>query len=119
MPVLLSQEPLFEKPYPYTTIEMVSIPGPIPQDFHSFLFQIEIPYTAPVSVLKVLFGALKPSTEANSSYVLDIAMFSPLEHVPDVDHVANWLDIAHERIENVFNASFTEKTHREVFKEKR
>lgn len=95
------------------------IPGPIPQDFHSFLFQIEIPYTAPVSVLKMLFGTLQPSTEANSSYVLDIAMFSPLEHVPDVDHVANWLDIAHERIENVFNASFTEKTHREVFKEKR
>src|SRR5207248_919515 len=109
---------------PYEDVELEDyfsvlpqIPNPIPQIFPSFLLQVDIPYAVPKSGLRIIFGTIKPEISANLAYAMDLAMYSVNDAVPTTEQVAEWLDIAHGRIEAAFDAAFTKKTHREIFKE--
>jgi len=91
------------------------IPNPIPQVFPTFLVNVEIPYSSPVSGLKITFGTVVPRVSGNLAYVLDLNMLSSSDAIPSSNQILNWLDIVHDRIEVAFNASFTAKTHLEIF----
>lgn len=96
---------------------MPQVPQPIPQVFPAFLLHIDIPYDSPVSGLRIIFGTVVPRTTEDFAYVLDFNMFSANNAVPSNDHISDWLEIAHERIEVAFDASFTERAHHELFGE--
>ncbi|BCL81874.1 TIGR04255 family protein [Ktedonobacteria bacterium brp13] len=93
------------------------VPAPIPQIFPSFLLNVDIPYTSPSSALRITFGTIIPKLENSSAYVLDLNMYSLSDAIPSDAHIIDWLEAAHEHIEEAFTASFTEKTHSEIFGE--
>jgi uncharacterized protein (TIGR04255 family) len=93
------------------------VPTPVPQRFSSFLMNVDIPDDSATNVLKVVFGTVVPKTEGNVAYVLGLNVFN-ISDIPSSDnHIEDWLEIAHERIEVTFNASFTDRTHQEIFGE--
>lgn len=100
---------------------MPRVPEPVPQIFQTFLAQIEIPYGAnpqlPESSLRITFGTALPEQEGHFAFILDLDMFSPDIAPPSIAGVPRWLDTAHERIEQAFDAAFTEKVHTELFEE--
>lgn len=96
---------------------MPQVPQPIPQVFPSFLLNVDIPYSSPASGLRIIFGTVVPKTLGTFAYLLDLNMLCANDSVPSNDHVLEWLETAHERIEVAFDASFTEKTHCEIFGE--
>ncbi len=109
---------------PYADVEledyfrvMPQIPQPIPQIFPAFLLNVDIPYESPVSGLRIIFGTVVPKKLGDFAYVLDLNMYSTNDSVPTNEHVSDWLEIAHERIEVAFDASFTERAHYELFRE--
>lgn len=109
---------------PYTKMELEDyfhvlphVPHPIPQIFPSFLLNVDVPYDSPISGLRITFGTVVPKTLGNFAYVLDLHMFSTNDAIPAIDQIADWLESAHERIEVVFDASFTDKTRSEIFEE--
>ena len=111
-----------EPPYPDVELEdyfrvMPQIPQPIPQIFPAFLLNVDIPYESPVSGLRIIFGTVVPKMQGNFAYVLDLNMYSTNDSLPSNEEVSGWLEIAHERIEIAFDASFTERAHCELFGE--
>ena len=109
---------------PYEDVELEDyfcvlpkVPHPVPQVFPSFLLQVDIPYSSAQSVLRIVFGALVPGESANLAYALDVDMYSLDNAVPKIDQISDWLETAHNNIETAFDVAFTERTHREIFKE--
>lgn len=93
------------------------VPSPIPQDFSSFLFNVEVAYNSPESGLRIIFGTVLSENVNHTVYVLDLDMFSSEQAIPSGNQVAEWLEITHERIEVVFDAAFTDRTRCEIFEE--
>lgn len=93
------------------------VPKPIPQIFPSFLLNVEVPYDSPRSNLRITFGTIVPRTPNNYAYLLDIDLSSINDTIPSSSEVSYWLEVAHGRIEDAFNAAFTDKTHFEIFEE--
>ncbi len=100
------------RPYPH-------IPDPIPQIFQGFLFNVDIPYNALQTGLRLTFATVVPEREAKLAYILDLAMYSANHAVPSTDTVPDWLESSHKHLEDAFEAAFTEKTHCEIFEEVR
>jgi len=100
---------------------MPRVPEPIPQIFQTFLTQVQIPYGAnleqPERYLRITFGTALPEQPEHFAFALDMDMFTPDGAVPSLADVLNWLQTAHEQVEQAFDAAFTEKTHKEVFEE--
>lgn len=96
---------------------MPQIPRPIPQIFPAFLLNVDIPYESLLTGLRITFGTVVPKSPGNFAYVLDLSMYSTKGSVPANELVSDWLEVAHERIEVAFDASFTERAHKELFRE--
>jgi len=92
------------------------IPEDLPQIQESFLTRVEFPYGSGNEKLILTLATIIPSRPNTLSLVLDIdyAMVKP-EHI-SLDAVPEWLDKAHERVENAFEASVTDKA-RSLFEE--
>jgi uncharacterized protein (TIGR04255 family) len=93
------------------------VPEPIPQTFPSFVLHVDIAYENPSSALRFIFGSAPSEPPEKLTFMLDLDMFGIGENVPSMEQLANWIEVAHERIEAAFDASFTEKTHKEIFVE--
>jgi uncharacterized protein (TIGR04255 family) len=96
---------------------MPQVPKSIPQDLESFLLQIEVPYNDPVGHLRLMFGTAPPATAENLTFMLDLDFYTLADKCPPIDMADEWIEAAHSRVEEAFDASFTEKTHKEVFEE--
>jgi uncharacterized protein (TIGR04255 family) len=102
---------------------MPHVPDPIPQVFQSFLTQLLIPYGEnleggpPESWLRLAFASVDPTTPNQFAVVLDVEVFSEDKTVPEIDGVADWIEVAHSRLEDAFEAAFTDKTRKDIFKE--
>lgn len=110
--------------FPFTDIDLKEyfqvlphIPEPIPQNFSSFLFNVELPYESPSSKLRVIFGSVVPENDNKLAFVLDLNMAGSNNIVISTQQISEWLETIHERIEAAFDAAFTDKTHFEIFKE--
>ena len=90
----------------------------LPQDFGTFVVGIQVPYEESRDVLNLQLASLpRASTSSDNAAVvlsLDYVLLKPGE-VP-LDEVFNWIETAHGHIEDVFEASISEKL-RELFKE--
>lgn len=97
------------------------VPKTIPQVFQSFLSQVLIlvgnDHQNPESRLRLAFGTVAPEKPDTFAFLLDLETFSEGEKAPDVNNVLGWLDAAHDRVEDAFDAAFTAKTHTEIFGE--
>lgn len=93
------------------------VPEPIPQTFPSFMFHVDVAHEKPFSVLRFIFGSAPSESPENLTFMLDLDMFGIGENAPSLEQLTNWIEVAHDRIEAAFDASFTEKTHREIFAE--
>ncbi len=93
------------------------VPRSIPQDLQSFLLQIEVPYNDPSGRLRLIFGTAPAETSGNLAFMLDLDFYVFADGSPPIDMAGEWIDRAHTRVEEAFDASFTEKTHKEIFGE--
>ena len=93
------------------------VPNPIPQIFPTFLLNVDVPYHTLQSVLRIVFGTVIPEGQAQLAYLLDLSMLSSIVAISSMDEVPDWLEGAHKYIEEAFDASFTERTHQEIFEE--
>jgi len=87
-----------------------SIPKELPQIHNSFLTKVEFPFEDSNEMLILTLGSKIPSKPNIVSLVLDIdyVMIKP-EYI-FLDAIDSWLDKAHERVENAFESSITDKT---------
>lgn len=92
------------------------VPDNLPEPLGSFLTRIEFPYEKGKENLILSLGSIIPQKPDNTSLVLDLdyAMVSP-EYI-SFDNISEWLEKAHERIENTFESCITEKL-RNTFEE--
>ncbi|MBI3245436.1 MAG: TIGR04255 family protein [Deltaproteobacteria bacterium] len=93
------------------------IPEPIPQAFPSFVLHVDVAYEKPSSVLRFILGSAPSETPEKLTFILDLDMVGSGENVPSMEQLGNWIEVAHEHVEAAFDASFTEKTHKEIFAE--
>lgn len=92
------------------------VPDNIPKPLGSFLTRVEFPYENGKENLILSLGSILSQKQNNTSLVLDIdyAMISP-EYI-SFDNIPEWLEKAHERIENIFESCITDKL-RNIFEE--
>lgn len=94
------------------------IPDALPQLHDSFLNRVEFPYEDNKERLILTLATVIPSKPSILSILLDIdyVMVTP-EYVP-LDGVSEWLEKAHNRIEEAFEACITDKA-RKIFEEEK
>jgi len=93
------------------------LPANMTGNITAFFTSADIAHDAPSTRLKLTFGSAVSGNERESHFIMDLEMTS-LEPVEmDAQPVGAWLDVAHERLEQAFDASFTDRTHAEVFGE--
>ncbi len=91
------------------------LPANVPQTYQTFLQQVEVPYENPRGLLKMVFSPVPAEATDATSFLVDLAFGSTR---PDaIENAANWIEAVHSSIEGIFDACFTEKTHKEVFRE--
>ncbi len=95
-----------------------SIPETLPNKFNSFLLRIEFPQDDEFESLTLSLGNLPPKYENSISIVLDIEYFTKKQGHINFENLDNWLEQAHQRIEETFEECITEKL-RALFNEKR
>jgi uncharacterized protein (TIGR04255 family) len=94
------------------------LPSGLPQVLSTILIKVEIPFDDPPGTLRFIFGSANSEQPDVSSFLLDMEMYVAGDKVPSLEGVGEWLEKAHDRVEAAFDASFTDETHREIFKEK-
>ena len=88
------------------------LPAEIPQEFGLFAMTVDVSYQTAMMRFSL---AQIPSESPTLSYVCDLDFNAAGDDAPSFDGVAAWLTEAHSRVESAFVATFTDKTHREVF----
>jgi uncharacterized protein (TIGR04255 family) len=100
---------------------LVSIPTvapTIPQTYTSLLMQLDIPYEeSPPMSLRLVVGTLPPEVGETLPVMLDLDMSTQADLIPSIESVPDWLDAAHRRLEQAFESSLTDKTHKELLQE--
>lgn len=74
-------------------------------------------FSDPGMVMRASLVSSASDREQGAAFVFDLDAFTPPGAVPDFEDLNAWLATAHRRIEAFFEASFTERTHSEVFHE--
>jgi uncharacterized protein (TIGR04255 family) len=95
-----------------------SLPTGLPQVISTILVNIEVPFEEPSGTLRFIFGSASADEAEKAHFLLDMEMYLSGDQLPAIDAVGDWLDKAHACVEAAFDASFTEETHRDIFKEK-
>jgi uncharacterized protein (TIGR04255 family) len=81
--------------------------GPtLPEDHASFIVGVEFPYEQNRDVLRLQLASVPPEKEAHLALMLDLDYFTLVPNsVPLAeDQVSRWLELAHSRVEEVFEA---------------
>jgi len=92
------------------------VPERIPQVHADFLSRIEIPFGEGRDLLLLTMGAAPPDEHVAVSIILDLDYILARPEVVSLDDAEEWLEQAHTRVENVFEASITDKS-RVLFEE--
>lgn len=95
-----------------------SIPDTLPKNTVSFLNRVEFPYEDNKEHLILTLATIIPTKPNTFSILLDIeyVMIAP-EYVP-LHGISEWLEKAHNRIEEAFEASITDKARKKFEEEK-
>ena len=105
------------------------VPPEAPQNFSAFAMEVDSRYSSPKMVMRYVFASNPPSVvgpamlplpaarPGSLNFVTDIGVWATGEDLPEIAGLQTWLDTAHDRVETLFDKSFTERTHSEVFGE--
>lgn len=88
----------------------------LPQKFGPFIVGIEIRYENSRDMLRLLLTSVKPSTLNTIGVVLDLDYFLAKPGVIALDKVPEWVNFAHGKVEEVFEACITDPL-RKIFEE--
>ncbi len=90
----------------------------LPQKINSFISGIQIPYENSRDILRLKLGSARAETSDTSGVILDLDYFlAESEDVPlDKKKVFEWINFAHNHIEEVFEACITDRL-RQMFEE--
>jgi uncharacterized protein (TIGR04255 family) len=91
--------------------------GPsLPQDFGPFIVGIQVPYEDSRDVLKLLLTSASAETPDTAAVILDLDYFLVKPGEVALDNVFEWVDVAHNRVEDAFEACITDQL-RQMFEE--
>lgn len=110
-----------EIPQPRVQIEdyilaIPSVPQPVPQTFASFILRVEIPFEQTNGMLILQTGTVPPEQQGNTAFLLDLDFITLQPQTITLESVTDWVEQAHEKVEETFEACITEKA-RAIFKE--
>ncbi len=91
--------------------------GPeLPQDFDSFFAGIQIPYDNSRDSLRLQVSSTIAETSDHAAVLLDLDYFLAQPGQIPLQEVFTWVEIAHQRVEEVFEACLTDRL-RDMFEE--
>ncbi len=93
--------------------------GPqLPQDFGPFIVGIQVPYEDPGGTLRLQLANASIKTPDTVAVMLDLDYFLVRPGEVPLDHVFEWVDVAHSRVEVAFEACITDRL-RQMFEDVR
>lgn len=83
----------------------------LPQDMVNFNIECIFPYERERDLCRLQFATLPPPTPSQPmfNFLLDIGYFLATPQVIKSEEVLNWVEIAHQRIQDIFEGSITNK----------
>ncbi|MCK4722926.1 MAG: TIGR04255 family protein, partial [Dehalococcoidia bacterium] len=91
--------------------------GPsLPQEFGPFIVGIQVPYEDSRDILKLQLTSAGVETPDTAAVILDLDYFLANPGEVALEGVFEWVDAAHNRVEDAFEACITERL-RQMFKE--
>lgn len=92
------------------------VPKNIPQHFEAWVQSVELPFPAANGKLVLQSGTARAEDHQGISFMLDLDFRCPKPNEIALDNAIEWIELAHQEIENVFEACITDKS-RELFQE--
>lgn len=92
------------------------VPEPIPQLFATWVQRVEIPFEDTNGLLALQSGSIQQPQQKELAFLLDLDFSTLRAESVALDSALIWIEQAHDRIEQAFEASITDNT-RELFKE--
>jgi uncharacterized protein (TIGR04255 family) len=96
-------------------VAVPKIPAVLPQVFAAWAQRVEVPFEDANGVLALQSGSVK-GEEAAQAFLLDLDFTSLKPQEVTLDKAMDWVERAHELVENAFEACITPRA-RELFKE--
>lgn len=91
--------------------------GPqLPQDFGPFIVGIQVPYEDSRDILRLQLANASVETPDTLAVMLDLDYFLAIAGEVPLDKVFEWVDVAHSRVEEAFEACITNRL-RQMFEE--
>jgi uncharacterized protein (TIGR04255 family) len=97
-------------------LALPQVPEPIPQLFASWVQRVEVPFEDANGSLALQSGSIQQPQQEELAFLLDLDFSTLKAESIALDSAANWIEQAHDRVEQAFEASVTDET-RELFKE--
>jgi len=86
------------------------------QDFGPFIVGIQVPYEGSRDILRLQLANASAETPNTVAVMLDLDYFLARPGEVSLDNVFEWVDVAHNRVEEAFEACITERL-RQMFEE--
>lgn len=91
--------------------------GPsLPQDFGPFIIGIQVPYEDSRDILKLQLTSASVKSPDTAAVILDLDYFLVKPGGVALDNVFEWVDVAHNRVEDAFEACISDRL-RQMFEE--
>jgi uncharacterized protein (TIGR04255 family) len=90
----------------------------LPQEFGPFIVGIEAPYEDSKDMLRVLLTSVRSSAPSTISVLLDLDYFLAKPGAVALDKISEWINVAHDHVEEVFEACITDPL-RKIFEEEK
>lgn len=86
-----------------------SIPAALPQTHEAFIVRVEIPYEDGRDRLLLTLASIIPEKPDVLTLVLDLDYIMTIPERVSLEQVSDWIENAHSRVENAFEACITDK----------
>jgi len=93
-----------------------SVPDGVSQTFAAWVQRVDIPLRDANGLLVLQSGTLYEEGQQGTIFMLDLDFITLLVEAVTLDSVMEWVERAHDEVENTFEACITDKT-RQLFKE--
>lgn len=86
------------------------IPEKLPQDYNDFFIRIQIPYSGGRDSMIISMSSIDPIKPKSLSMILDLDYIMHIPSAINFEKVPAWIEEAHSRVEEVFEACITDRT---------
>ncbi len=104
-----------ETPEPQVQIEdyllaQPHVPEPIPQLFARWAQRVEIPFESMNGVMVLQSGSTLEAEGVGVTFILDLDFFTLQPDIVPIESAMDWVERAHDEVENTFEACITDKS---------